>query len=459
MNKSSRRDFLKQTALAATGMLIVPTVIPAHARGGNGMVPPSDKVRLALLGCGNQGNNDIRGFMSDDRVQVVGLCDVNKEGPGYWNGGVAGLNIAAKRVNDFYTEKNGTTFKGLRLEEDFREILNMRDLDAVEVCLPDHWHSIPVIMAAKAGKAIYCQKPMSLTIPEGRAMCDAVKKYKVVFQTGSQQRSDQKFRFVSELVRNGKLGKVHTVTCGLPGGTPDLGKNINETTPSPPPEGFNYDMWLGPAPVAPYCPARVGVNFRWNLDYSGGQLTDWGGHHPDIAQWAMGTDDTGPVKIEHIYGAWAKHPLWNTATHFHIEMTYAEGFKMIITSEAPYSGVQFDGEDNRWARVVRGSYTLSENLKDVQLNDNDLKLYKSENHFRNFIDCVYSGEETIAPVEVGHRSITLAHLSNICLFLEKELEWDPKAERFVNNTFANALLDRPMREPWDAVYKKLVAEL
>ena len=459
MNSSNRRAFLKQTALAASGMLVAPTVIPAHARGGNLMVAPSDKIRLAIIGCGNQGMNDVKSFMRDDRVQVVALCDVNKEGPGYWDGGIGGLNVAEKIVNDFYTAKNGKTFSGLHLKEDFREILNMKDVDAVEIVLPDHWHSIPVIMAAKAGKAIYCQKPLSLTIPEGRAMSNAVKKYKVVFQTGSQQRSDENFRFVCELVRNGKLGKVHTVTCGLPGGVPDLGRNMEQSAPVPVPKGFNYDMWLGPAPEAPYCPARVGVNFRWNFDYSGGQITDWGGHHPDIAQWGMGTENTGPVKIEVMYRAWAKHPVWNTAIHYHIEATFREGFKMVITSNGNISGVQFEGENGSWANANRGRRTLSPNLQDVKLTDNDIRLYKSENHFRNFIDCVYSGKETIAPVETAHRSISIAHLSNIAMLLDKELEWDPKTERFVNNTVANALLDRPMREPWDTIYKKLVAEL
>ncbi len=459
MNKSSRRTFLKQTALATSGMLVAPTIIPAYARGGNGMVAPSDKIRLALIGCGNQGTNDIRDFMKDERVQVVALCDVNKEGPGYWGGSMGGLNVVEKIVNDFYSAKNGKTFSGLRLKEDFREILNMKDVDAVEVALPDHWHSIPVIMAAKAGKAIYCQKPLSLTIPEGRAMSNAVKKYKVVFQTGSQQRSDENFRIVCELVRNGKLGKVHTVTCGMPGGVPDFGHNMNQTDPVPVPKGFNYDMWLGPAPEAPYCPARVGVNFRWNLDYSGGQITDWGGHHPDIAQWGMGTESTGPVKISFLYRAWAKHPIWNTAIQYYIEAFFQEGFKMILTSNSCRGGVLFEGEDGRWARADRGQHELSENLKGVKLTDSDIKLYKSDDHFRNFIDCVYSGKETVAPVETAHRSITISHLSNISMMLDKELDWDPKTERFVNNMMANAMLDRPMREPWDSIYKKLVAEL
>ena len=459
MNNLNRRAFLKQTALVTSSMLVAPTIIPAYARGGNGMIAPSDKVRLALVGCGNQGSGDIRRFMNDDRVQVVALCDVNKESAGYWSGSVRGLNVVAKTVNDFYTEKNGKTFSGLQLKEDFRDILNIKDLDAVEFALPDHWHSIPVIMAAKAGKAIYCQKPLSLTIPEGRAMSNAVKKYKVVFQTGSQQRSNEGFRFVCELARNGKLGKIGTVVCGLPEGTPDFGQVANQSSPIPVPSGFNYDFWLGPAPEAPYSPARVGVNYRWTFDYSGGQLTDWVGHHPDIAQWGMGTDHTGPIKIDLIYCAWAKHPVYNTATHYHLEATYQEGFKMVLSSGAGFSGVQFNGENNRWARVTRGGYTLSENMKDVKLTDSDIKLYKSDDHFRNFIDCIYSRQETIVPAETGHRSASIAHLCNIAMVLNQNLEWDPKTERFINNTFANALLDRPMREPRDSIYKKLVAEL
>ena len=459
MKKSNRRNFLKNTAIATSGMIAVPTIIPSCVRGGNGRVAPSDKVRVALIGCGNQGSNDIIRFANDDRVQVVAICDVNRLSNGYWSGGQGGLDFVEAKLKHFYSEEKGKTLKGLRLKEDFREIIDMADIDAIEIAVPDHWHSIPSLMAAKAGKAIYCQKPLALTIPEGRAMSNAVKKYHVVFQTGSQQRSADNFRYVCELVRNGKLGKVHTVSCGLPGGVPDYGKNKDLTDPVPPPDGFDYDFWLGPAPEAPYCPARTGVNFRWNLDYSGGQITDWGGHHPDIAQWGMGTEHTGPVKIRSSNTEWADHPIWNTATQFHIEAEFQEGFKMILSSNAGHGGVRFEGEDGRWAMVDRGSQELSENLADVRLDDKDIRLYKSENHFRNFIDCVISKEEPIAPAETAHRSITIAHLGNISMMLKQELEWDPKTERIVNNTLANALLDRPMRAPWDAVYKDLVAEL
>lgn len=459
MKRVNRRTFLKNAAIAAGGAIAIPTIIPSCVRGGNGRVAPSDKVTIALIGCGNQGGNDIIRFANNDKVQVVALCDVNKMSDGYWSGGLGGRDVIEARLKNFYSEKKGKTLNGLRLVEDFREVIDMNDVDAVEIATPDHWHAIPSLMAAKAGKAIFCQKPLALTIPEGRAISNAVKKYNVVFQTGSQQRSAENFRFICELVRNGKLGKVHTVSCALPAGVPDYGKNIHKTDPLPPPEGFNYDFWLGPAPDSPYAPARTGVNFRWILDYSGGQITDWGGHHPDIAQWGMGTEYTGPVKIRSSQTEWADHPIWNTATQYHVEAEFAEGFKMLVTTKAQHGGVRFEGEDGRWAEVNRGSQKLSENLEGVTLDDNDIRLYKSDNHFHNFIDCVISGEETIAPAEVAHRSITIAHLGNISMMLNQELDWDPKTELFVNNAPANAMLNRNMREPWNSIYNKLVAEL
>ncbi|SHE53335.1 Predicted dehydrogenase [Mariniphaga anaerophila] len=459
MKNIDRRNFVKNCIVATSGIIAIPTIIPACVRGGNGKVAPSDKVRFALIGCGNQGGGDIMNFVKDERIQVVALCDVNKRSKGYWAGSVGGRDLVEARIKKFYSEKNNKPFKGLRLKEDFRDVIEMEDVDAVEIALPDHWHAIPSLMAAKSGKAIYCQKPLALTISEGRAISNAVKKYNTVFQTGSQQRSDKNFRIVGDLVRNGKLGKIHTVSCALPGGVPDYGKNKKMTNPVPIPKGFNYDLWLGPAPEAPYVPCRTGVNFRWTLDYSGGQLTDWGGHHPDIGMWIMGTDKTGPVKVKASNYKWADHPVWNTAIEYHVEAEFAEGFKMILSTNAGHGGILFKGEDNSWAQADRGSHKLSDNLKDIKLNDNDSHLYKSDDHFRNFIDCVISGKEPVAPAEGGHRSITIAHLGNMAMQLQQDLEWDPKTERVVNNELANTLLDRPKREPWDKIYKELVDEL
>jgi predicted dehydrogenase len=359
-------------------------------------------------------------------------------------------------VNDFYSKENNKSYKSTKEYLDFREVINRKDIDAVAVLTPDHWHSIPVLMAARAGKAMYCQKPLSLTISEGRAMSDATKKYGVVFQTGSQQRSGPEFLRACELVRNGRIGKLEKVVCGLPGGTPDFGKTGHLTATTPVPKDFDYQTWLGPAPEAPYCPARTHVNFRWNLDYSGGMVTDWGAHHLDIAQWGMGTDHTGPVEIKNPEVKWSKDPVWNTAVEFYFECIYENGVQLIVGSDVSRAprGITFHGsEGNIW--VSRGSYKVSpEKIDSTVIGEREIHLYKSENHYRNFIDCVISGQPTAAPAEIGHRSVTLAHLGNIALLLNQDLRWNPKEEEFVANFAANQLRSRTMREPWGELYRK-----
>lgn len=452
MSEFKRRDFIKLSALASASV-VVPTIIPSCARGRDGHTAPSDRINLMFIGSGNQGLNDINSFLRDTRVQITGVCDVNIQSSGYWDGKMGGRAWGVKLVNDYYSKQTGKEYKSCKGFADFREVLERKDVDAVEVVTPDHWHAIPVLMAARAKKDIYCQKPLALTVAEGRAMANAVKKYGVIFQTGSQQRSDENFRRVCELVRNGRIGKLHTVECGLPSGTPDFGKTGHLTETIPVPDGFDYDMWLGPAPNAPYCPARTHVNFRWVLDYSGGQVTDWGGHHPDIAHWGMDTEYTGPVKILNAKAEWADHPIWNTASQFHFECLYANGVKMIISSKVR-GGVTFRGTEG-WAWVNRGSYEVfPENLKDTVIGPDEIHLYKSEDHFRNFIDCVISREETIAPAEIGHRSITMSHLGNIAMKLQQDLDWNPETEKFINNEKANSMLERKMREPWAGIYKK-----
>jgi len=221
MKDLNRRGFIKLSSTVAAGVIAVPTIISACARGKNGNVAPSDRINLAFIGSGNQAMNDIRDFVTDKRVQITAICDVNKQSTGYWDGKLGGRDVGINLVNGFYSELTGKKYTGCLGFEDFREVIARKDIDAVEVVIPDHWHSIPVLMAAKAGKDIYCQKPLALTIPEGRAMANAVKKYGVIFQTGSQQRSDENFRRVCELVRNGRIGQLQTVECGLPSGTPD----------------------------------------------------------------------------------------------------------------------------------------------------------------------------------------------------------------------------------------------
>ena len=433
-----RRNFLKSTAAFAS----------AAAARAQDRPSASDRITMGVIGTGNQGTGDMQNFLADERVQVVAVCDLNKESPGYWDGAIAGREPARILVEWHYARaKRSGSYKGCTAYEDFRDLLARKDIDTVLIAVPDHWHSIPVIEAARAGKDIYGEKPLSLTISEGRAMANTVKASNRVFQCGSQQRSDVRFRKACEIVRNGGIGKLETVLVGLPGGTPDIGHTGDRQDPEPVPEGFNYEMWLGPAPEAPYAPGRCHVNFRWILDYSGGQITDWGGHHPDIAQWGMGTELTGPTAIRNGQAQWAKEKLWNTAVDYYFEAHYASGVTMRVSSRLR-GGVTFQGSDGSvW--VNRGAIEATpQSLLDWQPKENDLHLYRSDNHARNFIDCVISRKETAAPIEQAHRSITIAHLGNISLRLGRDIRWDPATEQIIGDESASQMLSRPMRKPW-----------
>ncbi|MCX7048557.1 MAG: Gfo/Idh/MocA family oxidoreductase [Candidatus Sumerlaeota bacterium] len=452
MHSINRRVFLKEAAKAAgagAAILAAPAIIPASALGADKAVAPSNRIGMGIIGTGNQGLGELGNWLGDERVQVLAVCDVNRESPGYWGGVAGGREVARKRVEDKYAEaRRSGKYKGCEAYEDFRELLARPDIDAVYIATPDHWHAIIAIAAAKALKDIYGQKPLSLTIAEGRAMCDAVKRYGRVFQAGSQQRSDWNFRRACELVRNGRIGKLQTVRCGLPGGTPDYsaGKSV-KTEITPVPNGFNYDLWLGPAPYAPYCPARCFVNFRWVFDYSGGQLTDWGGHHPDIAQWGMGTELSGPERIVNARAQYATHPIWNTATEYYFECIYKSGVKLIVSNKER-GGVTFEGTDGKvWANRGTHSAEPKSLLKEV-IAPEEIHLYESSNHFRNFIDCVISRREPVAPVEVAHRSISIAHLGNIAMRVGRDIRWNPDKEEIIGDTEAAAQLSRAFREPW-----------
>jgi predicted dehydrogenase len=426
-----------------------PAIVPGSVLGLNGRVAPSNRVTVGIIGTGNQGFNDIRSFLRDERVQIVAVCDVNRESAGYWEGKVGGREPARRLVEEHYAkDKESGKYSGCKAYVDFREVLGRPEIDAVEICTPDHWHAIPVIEACKVRKDIYCQKPLSLTVAEGRAMSYAVAKTKVVFQTGSQQRSDARFRRACELVRNGRIGDLRTVRVGLPGGRKDYSGQGDRKQPEPVPEGFEYNRWLGPAPEAPYAPARCHVNFRWIYDYSGGQVTDWGGHHPDGAQWGMGTELTGPIEIRNAKAAFEPDVLWNTATEFSFEAVYETGVRMLVAN-TERMGVKFEGTEG-WIYVNRGELeTEPKTLLDSEIGPNEIHLYPSDDHFRNFIDCVLSRGPTAAPVEVAHRSITVCHLGNIALRLGREsLKWDPRTEQILGNNEAASMLSRPYRDPW-----------
>ncbi|MBY0396571.1 MAG: Gfo/Idh/MocA family oxidoreductase, partial [Thermoleophilia bacterium] len=336
---------------------------------------------------------------------------------------------------------------------DFRELLDRPDLDAVTIATPDHWHALVAIAALHRGKHVYCEKPLSLTIEEGRAIARAAKAAGTVFQTGSQQRSNQRFRLACELVRNGRIGKIATVETRI-GANPEGGP-FRE---APVPDGFDWDTWLGPTPFVEYIPQRAHNTFRWWYEYSGGKLTDWGAHHNDIAQWGLGTDATGPVQVEStaIPPARCEPGCYNTPPHFNVTYTYGPAVTpvcdrtRIICTSGGENGIKFVGEGG-WIFVSRSRIDASAPaILTEPLPDGAERLDASNDHMKNFVDAASGGGgATICPAEIGHRSATICHLGNISISLShRTLRWDPAAERFPNDALANLMRSRPMRAPW-----------
>jgi predicted dehydrogenase len=425
-----RREFLKRTTGVAAGALAFPYIIPASALGLSGTVAPSNRITVGCIGLGGMGTGNMGGFLEQKDAQVLAVCDVDSK-----HRRNAALNINNKYGNDDCAEYN-----------DFRELLARGDIDAVSVAVPDHWHALVATRAAQAGKDIYGEKPLAYCIAEGRAIVDAVKRHGRVWQTGSWQRSQEHFRFGCELVRNGRIGKVHTVKVGLPNTN---GIHEGSTATTEPPEGFDYDMWLGPAPYVPYCEARCHWNFRWISDYAGGQLTDWAGHHIDIAHWGMGTELSAPTEIEGS-GVWplAKDGLFDTVENYTFTCSYKEGFNMIVSGLLP-GGTRFEG-DKGWVHVNRGMIDAEpKSLLNEVIGPDEIHLYESSNHIGNFLDCVKTRATTITPAEVAHHSVMVAHLGLIAMKLERKVRFNPKLERFINDADADRMLSRPMREPWN----------
>jgi len=315
------------------------------------------------------------------------------------------------------------------------------------VSAPDHWHVPISIAAVKTGKDVYCEKPLTLTIAEGRVLSDTVRRYKRVLQTGSSLRAGYSFHRAAELVRNGRIGKLHTIRVDLPGG---YHRAKRDNPPMPVPEGFDYDMWLGPAPWAPYTEGRCHWNFRWILDYSGGTLTDFGGHYIDQAQWGNDTEHTGPIEIKAV-GEFPKTGIYNTARQFKIEYKYANGIRLICTSKYTdlRGSVKYEGTEGWLMLIKRELKAHPESILNSVIGPNETHLYTCRlGPERNFLDCVHTREQPFYPAEVGHRSATVCHLGNISMLLGRKLKWDPEKERFLNDEQANRMLSRSMRSPW-----------
>jgi len=438
-NSLSRRDFLRSSAILGAAAAF-PGIVPASVFGAEA---PSERIVVGCIGVGRMGTGDLTEALGIKDVQVVAVCDVDSKR----------VQLAQKRIDSYYAERRpGELSKGCAGYGDFRELLARAAIDAVQISTPDHWHMIPAIEAAKAGKDIFLQKPLSLTITEGRQVSDVVRRYGRVFQIGSQQRSDKRFRQACELVRNGRIGKLHTIKVGF-GTDPGCGPQPE----MPVPENLDYDMWLGPAPWAPYTEERVhpqnSITARpgWLRisDYGAGMITGWGSHHLDIAHWGMGTEFTGPIEVEG-RAEFPKDGLWDVHGDFHIEYTYANGVKMIAADEKVHkNGVRFEG-DKGWIFVTRGAIDAEpKSLLQETIGPGETKLYVSNYHKGNFYECVKSRAETIAPVEVAHRSCSACLLGDIAMRTGLKLKWDPARERFVDNDpVATKMLSRTMRSPW-----------
>jgi predicted dehydrogenase len=455
MSRTSRRAFIKTAACA----IAVPTIVP---RSVFGAYAPSNRINIGFIGLGNQSKIDLPAFLKNDDVRVLAVCDVNTGSDGYKDPeDFLGREPGKQRVEAYYADqKPSGRYKGCDAYSDFREVIARDDIDAVVIVVPDHWHAVMTIAAAKAGKDIYCEKPLSLTVDDGQAMVKAVRKYKRILQTGTHHRSNDAIRRGCELVRNGRIGKLQRITTFIAENNfagPGPGWQ-----PMPVPKGFDYATWLGPAPVAPYHKDRCLYKFRFIADYSGGQTTNFGAHSLDLAQWGHGGELSGPVEFEDAGSEWpTPGSLFTTATKVAFRAKYADGVELVCETRAPGFGARFDGSEG-WVQVdSKGLSTSSKSLKTSVIGANEIHLpesvpgkptadYKfvSSHHVRNFLDAVKSRHDPIVPVEIGHRSASICHLGNIAMKLKRKIKWDPETEKIVGDDEAAAMLNRPKREPW-----------
>ncbi|MBM4026849.1 MAG: Gfo/Idh/MocA family oxidoreductase [Planctomycetes bacterium] len=453
----NRRDFLK-TAAGAAAISSMLCVAPSSILRAQGQAPPSERITLGFIACGKQSQHLMRAFLNSPGTQVVAACDVDQ----------LKLERSSKGiVEKFYADKKDGAYQGCAVYADFRELLARPDIDAVVISTPDHWHAVTTIEACKAGKDVFCEKPLCQTITEARAMIDAVRRYNRVFQTGSMQRSSREFRFACELVRNGYIGDIKHVTVNV-GGPPE-----DRVLPAQPvPDYLDWDMWVGPAPWRPYnSELAPHISFdgfpHWRYDsyYGGGGMTDWGAHHFDIAQWALGMDKSGPVEICPPDGKEYKVLTYKYANG--VPMTRdgqargPEGTGLPFQGDAyplwlehvkdkggRVNGVLFEGTTGK-VEVNRGYLkTWPDGLKDQKIGADQVNLYNSRNHYTDWLDAVRKRSQPICDIEIGASSVVVCHLGNIAHTLKRPLKWDPKREVFLGDDEANRLLSRPMRGPW-----------
>ena len=457
-----RREFLNKTAKAVAIGIAMPTIVPSSVFGKNA---PSNKINIGQIGCGRIArDHDMPGVLQHDIARVIAACDLDMNR----------LEDGKRKIDGFYAKKMGNDkYMDTKMYDDYREMLLNKDIDAVVISTPDHWHSQPAMEAALAGKHVYLQKPTSLTITEGRQLSHIVTKKGIVFQVGTQQRSSPQFRIAAELVRNGRIGKLHTVKIGLPGDP--SGPSAPEM---PVPAGLNYDMWLGSTPKVPY--TEIGVHPQKGYDrpgwlrlenYGAGMITGWGQHHFDSAAWGMDTELTGPISVESV-AEFPKSGLWNVHGDFMVKSEYANGITM-YTSGGYTNGIRYEGTDG-WIFVSRGNYVASAsdpvsaaksakaldasdpNILKSEIKDSEIKLQVSEEHHLNWLEGIQNRTPVLSPVEVAHRACSVCLVSHIAMKVPGKLLWNPKTEKFTNSEKANAMLSRPQRAPYgtNAIYAK-----
>jgi predicted dehydrogenase len=441
--KITRRRALQIGALA-TGAAAMPMVIPSRLLGDDA---PSKQIVMGFIGVGWMGEGNLDSFLGQKECHVVAIADVDQ--------GHLQQNI--NKVNNKYKNQDCKGYK------DFRELLARKDIDAVCISTPDHWHCIPAVMAARAKKDIYCEKPLSHTFAEGVAMVEAVEKNGRIWQTGSWQRSQANFRQGAELVLNGYIGKVKRVEVGLPGGHSDFAGTGGKSPNSNPPKEVDYDFWVGPAEYLPFNIDHFHKNWRWNYAYGGGQLLDWIGHHNDIAHWGLsnpkygcGPDSQiGPLEVSATADFPPKDAIWNTATKYRVDCKYPNDIELVIAGGHGdiKGGTKWIGE-NGWVWVDRGQFETSDKhwIKEIQerekKQDLTIMLPVSPGHQKQFLECVKSRQKTLTPVEIAHRSQTPGHLGYIASVVGRKLKWDAAKQEIVDDPEATKLLSREMRAPW-----------
>ena len=452
--KLTRRELVKAGAVAAVGF---PYIVRSSSLGLAGTVAPSNRITMGCIGVGGQGTHNMLRLAQLPEVQVVAVCDVERESTNYYGGGGYGLDPAQKRVEEHYSKNRPEGWKGCDKYKDFRELLARRDIDAVTVCTPDHWHAIISVAAANAGKHIYCEKPLANSVAEGRAIVEAVTRNKRVLQTGSHERSGHNARFACELVRNGRIGNLKTIEINLPDDDPHH-KQVRQMqhealAEEPVPGTLDWDFWLGPAERVPYNAKRCHFFWRFILAHGAGEMSDRGAHVIDLAQLGNGTDDTGPIEImaegKREPGPGPFDVFWD----YKFEFQYASGVRMVGGAKGP-RGLKFVGDEG-WifihvhgARLEASTPSLLEGDPAKERDDLKVRLGRSAGHHQNFIDGIKGRAEVVAPAEVGHRTGSICHLANIAMATGETLKWDPKAEKITNSEAANRMLRPKMREPW-----------